>query len=254
VKKIAERDGMCRFRFTVQDTGIGISEEQQQRLFVLFEQADGGFSRKFGGAGLGLTIAKRIVDMMDGRIWVESALGKGAAFIVEVSAKAGARAEASLASPDGSAASADADQQAREAKNGVQGDPACVTIFAGKRIMVAEDGDINREIISALLEHTGVEIDFAFDGADAVAKFFATPAAYDAILMDIHMPGLDGYEAAARIRASGMQGARAIPIIAVTANVFREDIERCLAAGMNSHLGKPIHADLLVAELKKHLR
>jgi len=236
-KKIAEEDEICTIRFVVKDTGIGISEEQRNGLFASFEQADGGISRKFGGTGLGLAIAKRIIDMMDGRIWVESELGKGASFLFEIRVKTGASSkEASQEGP------------ACEAHDGALGG-----IFAGKRALVADDVEINREIVASLLEDTGIETVFAVDGAEAVAKFSAAPDAYDLILMDIHMPDVDGYEATRQIRASGLRKADSIPIIAMTANVFREDIERCLASGMNSHLGKPLDVAVVIAELKKHL-
>jgi len=247
-EKIDERDGICTIRFTVKDTGIGVSEEQQQHLFVSFEQADGGFARKFGGTGLGLSIARGIVSALDGRIWVESAIGKGASFFFEIKAKTGGAAlpVSPVAMSDGAVA--------QEERNGELGGMSSdVAYFAGRRVLVAEDVEINREVVSALLEDTGLEIVFAYDGAEAVAKFSAAPGEYDAILMDIHMPDVDGYEATKRIRSSGLQRADVVPIIAMTANIFREDIERCLAVGMNSHLGKPINIDKLVAELKKYL-
>ena len=250
-KKIAEHDGRCTIRFAVRDTGIGISEEHQQRLFVSFEQADGGFSRKFGGIGLGLAISKRIVDMMGGRIWIESELGKGAAFLFEIEVKADAWEKAPL--PVDAAAIPDAGGQTPAAQTCGQQDTQPDVDLRGRRILVAEDVDINREIVASLLEDAQLELAFAVDGADAVAKFSAAPDMYDLILMDIHMPDMDGYEATRRIRASGLQGATTIPIIAMTANVFREDINSCLACGMNSHLGKPVVPDVLMAELKKHL-
>jgi len=253
-RKIAECDSICTIRFVVKDSGIGISEEQQERLFMLFEQADGSISRKFGGTGLGLAISKRIVNMMGGRVWVESELGQGAAFIFEIKAQIGAPSKSSLVPPDDSVIIADAGQQAHEVMNAAQDDilPG-VGLFAGRRILVVEDVAMNREIISALLEETGLEIVFAVDGVAAVAEFSASSDAYDLILMDIHMPNMDGYEATRRIRSLRLQQADTIPIVAMTANVFREDIDRCLASGMNSHLGKPIDLDLLIAELKKHL-
>jgi CheY-like chemotaxis protein len=126
-------------------------------------------------------------------------------------------------------------------------------IFAGKNILLAEDVDINRQITMMLLRRTGIKMDFALDGADAVEKFTAAPDAYQLILMDVHMPNVDGYEATRRIRASGLPAAGSIPIIAITANVFREDIERCLAAGMNGHLGKPINPAEMIEVLKRYL-
>jgi CheY-like chemotaxis protein len=203
-----------------------------------------------------LAISKRIVNMMGGRIWVESELGQGATFIFDIKARTGVQQKAPLVSPDDDSATIpDTDQQAYEPQDSQDDVPVPLDAysFTGKRILVAEDVAMNREIVSAFLEDTGVELVFAFDGAEAVAKFSAAPDAYDLILMDIHMPNMDGYEATRRIRASGMHKADTIPIVAMTANVFREDIERCLAAGMNSHLGKPVDFDLLLVELKKHL-
>jgi len=230
-KKIDEGDGFCVIRFSVSDTGIGISEDQQEKLFLPFEQIDGGSSRKFGGIGLGLAISKSIVEKMEGSIWVESELGKGSSFIFEIRA-------------DGSVK-----------KSGMpnlykKGDPI-VDIFQDKRILIAEDVDINREIISALLEDTGIEIHFAVTGVDVVEKFSSDPGSYDLILMDIQMPVMDGYEATRSIRSSDFKEAEFIPIIAMTANVFREDVERCLSAGMNGHLGKPVDIDEVITKLSE---
>jgi len=233
-------------RITVADNGIGISEEHQERLFVPFEQAEGGFSRKFGGTGLGLAISRRIIEMMGGNIRVESEIGKGSSFAFEIPV-AIAETEASgqprptlpeKGGPEPNEQDADASED---------------NIFSGRRVLLAEDVEINREIAAALLEHTGVLIDPANDGVEAFEKFAAAPGSYDLILMDIHMPGMDGYEATRRIRGSGLPGADVIPIIAMTANVFREDIERCLACGMNSHLGKPIDPNEVIKRLKEYL-
>jgi CheY-like chemotaxis protein len=125
-------------------------------------------------------------------------------------------------------------------------------LFAGRSILVAEDVEINQEIIVSLLEETGLAIDCAGDGAEALRRFTENPSKYSLILMDIHMPQMDGYETTRNIRALGGQGAQ-VPIIAMTANVFKEDIEKCLAAGMNSHLGKPIDFEELVKQLRKYL-
>jgi len=249
-RKIAEEDGICTIRCIVQDTGIGISEEQQKRLFISFEQLDGGFSRKFEGTGLGLAISKRIVDLMDGRIWLTSELGKGSVFTFEIKAQAGTRKEAPPIMPDDSDALSDATPQAHDTQDCAQDGAA---LFAGRRVLLAEDVEINQEIVASLLEDTGIELVFACDGAEAVATFSAAPEKYDLILMDLHMPEMDGYEATRRIRASGLPGADTLPIIAMTANTFREDIDRCLASGMNGHIAKPIDLSLLIAELKKYL-
>ena len=247
-KKIAEDDGICTLRFEVKDTGIGISAEQQKELFAVFSQADGGFTRKFGGVGLGLPLSRHIVNLMGGHIWVESEMGKGASFLFEIRAKAGLEAPLALAVADAPAESVQ--QEHDGARNAA---PPHTDLFAGRRILIAEDVAINCEILSSLLEDTGADLVFAGDGAEAVAKFSADPEAYDLILMDIHMPDMDGYEATRRIRSSGLPRADTIPIIALTANVFHEDIDRCLACGMDSHLGKPMDPALLITTLKNCL-
>jgi signal transduction histidine kinase len=233
-RRIAEELGICVLEVSVRDSGIGISEEQQKRLFNSFEQADGSISRKFGGTGLGLAISKRIIELMDGNIRIESELGKGAAFIFEILAQA---------CPE--------EEQAPLPEESPVGDTD--GIFRGRRVLLAEDVEINREIVQALLEHTGVEIDVACDGAEAVKKFSGDPDACDLILMDVQMPVMDGYEATRTIRASSLPRAQTIPIIAMTANVFREDIERCKDAGMNDHIGKPIDVDDVIEKIRQYL-
>jgi CheY-like chemotaxis protein len=232
---VSASDGdICRIRVVVTDNGIGISEEQKPKLFRSFEQADGSISRKYGGTGLGLSISKHIVELMGGRIWVESELGRGSAFIFEINARAEDVYEG--APPN--------ETERAESDDGV---------FRGKTILLAEDVEINCEVFSSLVEHTDIDIDFARDGQEAVDMFMAEPDRYDMILMDIHMPEMDGYEATRRIRASEHKNARTIPIVAMTANVFREDIERCKAAGMNDHLGKPIDAGEVIRKLREYI-
>ncbi|MDL2288839.1 response regulator, partial [Oscillospiraceae bacterium OttesenSCG-928-F05] len=126
-------------------------------------------------------------------------------------------------------------------------------IFSGKRILLAEDMEINREVLIALLAETGVAIESAEDGSTAVDMFRRDPTLYDMILMDIHMPGMDGYQATRMIRSLGTEMATTIPIIAMTANVFREDVEKCLAAGMNDHVGKPVDLHQVIRKIKKYL-
>jgi CheY-like chemotaxis protein len=126
-------------------------------------------------------------------------------------------------------------------------------IFSGLWILLAEDVEINREIVCSLLEDTGAGIDSAENGLRAVELFRENPSKYSIILMDIHMPEMDGFEATRRIRALDIDRAKTIPIMAMTANVFREDIEKCLAVGMNDHLGKPIDVDDLIRKLKRYL-
>jgi CheY-like chemotaxis protein len=125
--------------------------------------------------------------------------------------------------------------------------------FSGQTILLVEDVEINREIVIALLEDTGIVIDCAANGAEAVGLFTENPSKYRLIFMDIHMPEMDGYEATRRIRASSAAEAKTIPIVAMTANVFKEDVEKCIAAGMNDHLGKPVDLDRLMSQLRKHL-
>ncbi|MDL2267517.1 response regulator, partial [Desulfovibrio sp. OttesenSCG-928-G15] len=223
----------------VTDTGIGISAEQQDRLFTSFEQADGGISRKFGGTGLGLAISRRIVEMMGGTIWIESEEGKGATFIFTFKAKA---VQALKAQGEGEASATEAQDEDTAGK------------YAGRHVLLAEDNEINREVVLSLLEDTNLEIDIAVNGAEAVESFAAAPSRYQMVFMDIHMPEVDGYEAVCRIRALPVPEAATVPIIAMTANVFREDIDRCLQCGMNGHIAKPIDPVELHAVLAKYLQ
>lgn len=230
-------DGRCTLQVEVADNGIGISEDQQTRLFRSFEQADGSISRKFGGTGLGLAISKKIVEMMGGRAWVESELGSGARFFFTFRAGVGTALPAAAPAAQETAAAMPDDEE----------------LFVGKRILLAEDVAINREILVTLLEHTGVVIDCAENGLVACNMFQETPDKYDMIFMDIHMPEMDGIEATRRIRAMDIPRAATIPIVAMTANVFREDIERCCAAGMNDHVGKPLELDEVLAKMRLYL-
>jgi signal transduction histidine kinase/CheY-like chemotaxis protein len=231
-----------RIKVRVADTGIGISAEQQIRLFSSFTQADSSTSRKFGGTGLGLAISKRIVEMMGGRIWVESEPGKGSVFSFVVPLKKGtAPAEETTAARAGTTGQAGTEQPEEPT-------------FEGFRILLAEDVEINREIVLALLEPTGVSVECAENGNRAVRIFNASPGAFDFIFMDIQMPEMDGYEATRAIRASSAPNAATIPIIAMTANVFKEDVEKCLEAGMNGHVGKPLDFDEVMDLLKTYLR
>jgi signal transduction histidine kinase/DNA-binding response OmpR family regulator len=360
-----EEDGLCTLRISVADSGIGITEEQQVRLFSSFEQADSSTSRKFGGTGLGLAISKRIVEMMDGNIRVESAPGKGAVFTFWVKIKRSSGAERRFPEPDidrqnlrilvvddaadireyfedfarGMQLSLQTASGGEEAlalieKNGsydicfvdrrmsgmdgielsrrikekggaslivmisaagwtaVEADAKAAGVdaflakplfpstirdcisqyleqdgpapesprgqektddFKGARILLAEDVEINREIVISLLEPAALTIDCAENGARAVEFFMKEPEKYDMIFMDVQMPEMDGYEATRRIRSCGIPRAKTIPIIAMTANVFREDIEKCLASGMNAHVGKPLDQDEVFTILRTYL-
>jgi CheY-like chemotaxis protein/two-component sensor histidine kinase len=355
-------------RIEVSDTGIGINAEQQARLFQSFQQAESSTTRKFGGTGLGVAISKRIVEMMGGKIWVESEPGKGATFIFTIFAGRGTPAAhkgapsalnwagirvltvdedphvleyfKSLADKIGFACdTASGGQEALDkiAQNGsydfyfvdwvmpgmdgleltrrIKADtrlPSPIVImtsamewhvledeaksagvdaflakplfpsstadciskhlglkknaveeekkstkresFAGYRILLAEDVEINREIVLTLLEPTELIIDCAENGAEAVCMFSAAPDRYDLIFMDIQMPKMDGHEATRTIRALKIPRAQTVPIVAMTANVFREDIERSSAAGMNDHIGKPLDLNGVLRILHTYLR
>jgi signal transduction histidine kinase/CheY-like chemotaxis protein len=232
---LGEENGDCLIEVTVADTGIGISPEQQISLFSSFQQAQSDTTRKYGGTGLGLAISKSIVEMMGGRIWVESELEKGARFKFIFKAKRGEdkRKEPRAANDDGSL--------------------DITGMFEGISILLAEDIAVNREILAMLLEQTAIKIDFAENGGQAVDMFCASPGKYDLIFMDVQMPVMNGYTATRRIRESGFPEGRAVPIIAMTANVFQEDVKKCLDAGMNGHIGKPLHLSELLKNLKKYL-
>ncbi|MDR1138049.1 MAG: response regulator [Synergistaceae bacterium] len=366
VRLIDENDGVCTLRISVTDTGIGISEEQQSRLFSSFEQAELSTSHEFGGTGLGLAISKRIVGMMGGRIWIESELGHGSSFIftvrlkrvpedgrdllapgvdwnnvrilaaddlpavlecfTEISERLGVACDLAsdweetcakmeqngphdvcflgwkmrgmdwpelsrqIKGPRGNRSSvvimasavewSAIEKEATEAGvdkfltkpvfassiSGVIGDvmgsgasseTKCdmreADCFEGCRALLAEDVEINREIVQTLLEPTGLSIICAENGAEAVEMYEKAPDLYDIILMDVQMPIVDGYEATRLIRALGVPGAKEIPIVAMTANVFREDIEKCLDAGMNDHVGKPLDIEEVLDRLRRYL-
>jgi len=368
---MGEENDLCTIQISVSDTGIGISEEQQKRLFSSFQQAESSTTRKFGGSGLGLAISKSIVEMMSGRIWIESELDKGSTFIFNVKMKRGTDKEQGLLAPglnlndvrimvidddpdvleyfeeitqglglscktakngeealklvgqngayhiyfvDWKMPDMNGIQLTRELKarspentiiimisayewtviaeeakqagvdkflskplfpssiadvinealgvdrNKIEEAGADITgIFAGRRILLAEDVEINREIVQALLEPTELQIDFAENGVEAVRMFTEAPNRYDLIFMDVQMPEMDGYEATRRIRdieaSWGMNKSERpgrIPIVAMTANVFREDIKKCLDAGMDSHVGKPLDFNEVIKRLRNY--
>jgi signal transduction histidine kinase/DNA-binding NarL/FixJ family response regulator len=275
-KFIEEKDGFCTVRISVTDSGIGISPEQQSRLFNSITQAESNTSRKFGGTGLGLAISKQIVEMMNGRIWIESELGKGAVFAFTVRLERAPAEEPGEPLKDG-VNDPGLDYHPANTEAGKEGS-GC---FEGYRLLLAEDMQINQEIVIALLEHTRLEIDCADNGARALAMYRDAPEKYDIIFMDVQMPEMDGFEAVRRIRAfeedrrkkpspefsqetlpepslefpkeTPKEHPQGVPIIAMTANVFREDVEKCLAAGMNDHLGKPIDSHEVMGKLRRYL-
>jgi two-component system, sensor histidine kinase and response regulator len=368
---IEEEDDLCTIQVSVSDTGIGISEEQQKRLFNSFQQAESSTTRKYGGTGLGLAISKSIVEMMDGKIWVESEPEKGSVFKFTVKMKRGSAEKQGLLSSDvnwtnirimvvdddpdiltyfsdvihgfsvscetainGKDALAlveqkggchiyfvdwkmpgmDGIQLARELKERTPKNSVVIMISAvewsavaeeakkagvvkflskplfpsaiaeiineclgvgnrqkeevkkditglykGHCILLAEDVEINREIVITLLEPAQLEIDCAENGAEAVSMYIKEPEKYEIIFMDVQMPELDGYDATRRIRAIEAElykdndSHKPIPIIAMTANVFKEDIEKCLNAGMNGHVGKPLDFNEVLEKLNDYL-
>ena len=361
-----EENGLCLLEITVVDTGIGISPDQQQRLFSSFEQAESSTSRKYGGTGLGLAISKRIVELMQGDLWVNSELGKGSTFGFTVKLNRVSNSDSALTADsrlqnirmlvvdadteeldyfksltqkmslscdtaltgeealallreeepydiyfvDWQMADMDAIELAAAIRARGVNEPVLAMISAyewiaveqaaiaagidgylakpifpssvmeclvnhisakilsssvmpeaeqtetydGFRILLADDVEINREIVQALLEPTHIQIEYAANGVEVLQLYRLSPTSYDMIFMDIQMPEMDGYEATQLIRASGLPNAADIPIVAMTANVFKEDIERCLASGMNYHIGKPIDYVELMKKLKRYLK
>ncbi|MDR0313150.1 MAG: response regulator [Treponema sp.] len=360
---LREEHGVCTIQMTVADSGIGISPKQQAILFQHFQQAESSTTRKFGGTGLGLVITKSIVEMMGGKIWIESELGEGAAFIFTVQIKRGGGKNHSLlergvnwnnarilvvdddadtlafikkitmefgAVCDTASSGEEALEIVEQGRTydiylldwklpgidgielarilkGIQADPDDITtvIFsaavwsmaegdaggeyidkflskplfpftivdtindclglkdkheeevkkeplpqsAGRHLLLAEDIEINREIVLALLEPTLLEIDCAKNGKEAVALFREAPEKYDMIFMDLQMPEMDGYEATQIIRRLDVPNAKTVPIVAMTANIFKDDIERCLRVGMNGHIGKPLDFDEVLRQV-----
>jgi len=360
-KVLGKENDIYTIQVSISDTGIGISPEQQKKLFTSFQQAESSTARKFGGTGLGLAISKNIIEMMGGNIWIESEQGKGSTFSFTFQSEPAEKKKEFM--PDWSNARilvVDDDPiileffkeivefynafcdtavsgedalrlmelngeydvcfidykmpgingleliQAMKEKNGEKTYIALITgaerseierkaleigvnkilhkpifpsnivdevnafigieepeieeiiedpvsCFNGYRILLAEDIEINREIVLALLKPTELMIDCAENGVEAVRMFRNAPKLYDMIFMDVQMPEMDGYEATRRIRALGIPEADNIPIIAMTANVYREDVEKCLEVGMDHHIGKPLSFDEIIKILHIYL-
>ena len=228
-RAISESPEAMQVRFEVSDTGIGINNEARARLFQSFEQADNSMTRKYGGTGLGLAICKRLVELMGGEIGVESTPRQGSTFWFVVSLN---KREIDIAPPVQTFASLTAEQRLR-------------TEYAGSRILLAEDEPINQEVSCGLLEDTGLVVDLAEDGLQALE--LAKQNTYALILMDMQMPHMNGVDATKAIRA--LPAYAQTPILAMTANAFEEDRQVCLNAGMNDHIAKPVDPDRLYKTL-----
>ena len=231
-------NGIGCYVMVVEDNGIGISEEFQKRIFQPFERAEDSRVSKIQGTGLGMSITQNLVQMMGGTIEVESQLNKGSRFTVTLSLKP-----------------ADSEEEERRIKQESTDKKKKKELSGrGKRILLVEDNNLNREIARELLEMEQFEIEEARDGREAVEKFRQSPNGYyQIILMDIQMPVMNGYEAARAIRKLDREDAAEIPVIALTANAFADDIYAARQAGMNAHLSKPLDMEKVAEALERWL-
>lgn len=214
-------DGSTLLSFDVADTGIGLAADALDRVFAPFTQGDASLTRRYGGVGLGLSVAKRLVELMGGAISVDSAPGAGSLFRVSLALEKAPFRE--------------------RAPSPVKERPAVAALRDARplRILAAEDNDVNRRVLAAFLEPVGADLVIARDGAEAIEAFERGP--FDLVLMDIQMPGVDGIEATRAIRAREREkGARPTRIVALTANAMKHQIESCLEAGMDGHVAKPL--------------
>lgn len=226
VWRVAERDAFVRLGFEVEDSGVGMGVEQKEKLFKPFTQADSSVTRRYGGSGLGLVICKKLVGVMGGRITLDSSPQQGTRVSFDLLLKAG--------DP----------RYLEKLEDEVNPDIA----LEGARILLAEDNSLNREVAQGLLESVGVEVEWVENGEQAVAA--VARGDYDAVLMDLQMPVMDGYSATRAIRELG----KSVPVLAMTAHAMSNDREKCLAAGMDDHVAKPIEPRKLYASLQRWVR
>ena len=214
-------EGALTLTVSVRDTGIGMSQEQISRLFTAFEQTDNSIATRYGGTGIGLALSQHLIGLMGGVVTVESRPGEGSAFSFTIELPV--------------------EQDSGDVKKEISPDSLDLS---QKRVLIVDDAEINRIIISEFLSKTNAIIEEAEDGAQAVSLFKESPEQYyDLILMDVQMPNMDGYEATRQIRSVPRRDAESLPIVAMTANAYREDVEKALDSGMTAHLAKPLGID-----------
>lgn len=235
IEVIRRCEGKAVMQFVISDNGIGMSDDYLPHIFDAFSQEDSSFHSKHGSTGIGMPITKSIVELMNGTIEVESEKGRGTTFTVTVT----------LGISDRQAEAEASDTSAKETS----------VELKGRRILLAEDTPINAEIMVMMLKTHMIEVDVANNGRIAFEKFTGQPEGfYDAILMDMRMPEMDGLEATKLIRSCGRADAETVPIIALTANAFDEDVQKSIQAGLNAHLSKPIEPDILFDTLGRLIR
>lgn len=227
-KEVSFEDGKAWLEFICADTGIGMSEEFQQHLFEPFTQENTDARSTYGGTGLGMAITKSLVDKMGGSITFESKLNVGTTYFIVIPFPV--------------------DEEKREER--IVEAPAEISSLQGRKVLLAEDNELNMEIAEFLLENAGILVTKAYNGKEALERFEQSEMdEFDAILMDVMMPVMDGYEATKAIRALNRKDAKKIPILAMTANAFAEDRRKALIAGMNEHLTKPLESEKVLRAL-----
>lgn len=242
-EKPCKRDGFTTVIFKVKDNGSGMSPEFREHVFDSFSREHTVTENGIGGTGLGMTIAKNIVDMLGGTIQVESEVGKGTEFTVALECKITGEAVKQEPVPE---------QEERNKCENQKPQAECKRSYKDKKALLVEDNELNREIATAIIEEIGLEVDIAEDGTDAVNMMSSAEGRkYDLIFMDIQMPKMDGYTATREIRTLDDPKCANIPIIAMTANAFEEDRKKAIKAGMNGHIAKPISADAILENLEQ---
>ena len=229
LRELQRTDDTVTYEFFIRDTGIGMTQEFiDNHLFEAFVQGENAARSQYGGTGLGMSIVAQLIHKMKGTIKVESTVGEDSSFTVVLPFEI------------------DHDPPAVETRFTQTGD------LCGKRLLVVEDNELNMEIAEFMLKGAGAEVDSVFDGESAVKAYTdAAPGTYLAVLMDLMMPVMDGYAATRTIRESGRPDAKTIPIIAMSANAYAEDVQKCLDTGMNAHISKPLYKEFMLETIKR---